>query len=378
MKNNLPLNNHLHIVSFDVPYPPDYGGVTDIFYKIKALHGCGIKIHLHCFNYGRGQKDELNKYCYEVIYYHRNTGWKGVSIKLPYIVNSRKNKKLIQNLLQDNFPVLLEGIHCTYYLFNEKLKNKKVVIRLQNVEFKYYAQLAKNERSVFKKWYFIYESFLLKKYEKKIAGKVLFIPLAENDLKYYEEIFNANRLKYVPPFISNTIIKSKSGIGDFCLYHGNLSVIENEKAAEWIITNIFCQLKIPLFIAGKNPSIHLINLVTKYKNVTLVADPSEEKMEKLILNAQINILPSFNETGIKIKLLNALFTGRFCVVNNAAVIGTLLKNYCYVAETAEEFIDVITELISKPFSTDEIEKRTDLLKHFDNERNAELLMQLIY
>ena len=372
------MSNHLHIVSFDVPYPPDYGGVTDIFYKIKALHGGGIKIHLHCFEYGRGHKDELNKYCHEVIYYPRNTGWKGVSIKLPYIVNSRKNKRLIQNLLMDDYPVLLEGIQCTYYLFTETLKNKKVVVRLQNVEFKYYEQLAKNERSVFKKCYFIYESFLLKKYEKEIAFKALLIPLAENDLKYYEETFKANRLKYVPPFISTTNLKSKSGIGDFCLYQGNLSVIENEKAADWIISKIFCRLKIPLFIAGKNPSTHLINLVKKYKNVTLVANPSEEKMEELVLNAQINILPSFNETGIKIKLLNALFTGRFCVVNNAAVIGTLLNNYCYVAEKPEEFIVVITELISKPFSSDEIDKRKDLLKHFDNERNAEQLMQLIY
>ena len=27
----------LNIVSFDVPYPPDYGGVIDVFYKIKEL-----------------------------------------------------------------------------------------------------------------------------------------------------------------------------------------------------------------------------------------------------------------------------------------------------------------------------------------------------
>ena len=39
----------LNVVSFDIPYPPDYGGVIDIYYKIKALNSAGIKIHLHCF-----------------------------------------------------------------------------------------------------------------------------------------------------------------------------------------------------------------------------------------------------------------------------------------------------------------------------------------
>ena len=29
--------NHLHIISFDVPYPANYGGVIDVFYRVKAL-----------------------------------------------------------------------------------------------------------------------------------------------------------------------------------------------------------------------------------------------------------------------------------------------------------------------------------------------------
>jgi hypothetical protein len=46
-------SKHLHIISFDVPYPANYGGVIDIYYKLKALKKQGIKIHLHCYGYGR-------------------------------------------------------------------------------------------------------------------------------------------------------------------------------------------------------------------------------------------------------------------------------------------------------------------------------------
>ena len=76
------LDKHLHIVCLDIPYPADYGGVFDLFYKITALHKHGIKIHLHCFEYGRGKQDELNKYCEEVNYYKRKAGLKGFSVKV--------------------------------------------------------------------------------------------------------------------------------------------------------------------------------------------------------------------------------------------------------------------------------------------------------
>ena len=55
--------NHLHIVSFSVPFPANYGGVIDVFYKLKALHKAGMKIHLHCYQYDRSEAPELNTYC---------------------------------------------------------------------------------------------------------------------------------------------------------------------------------------------------------------------------------------------------------------------------------------------------------------------------
>ena len=73
-QNKLLLEKHLHIISLDVPYPANYGGVFDLFCKLPVLQAAGVKIHLHCFDNGRGQQPELNKYCEEVFYYQRNTG----------------------------------------------------------------------------------------------------------------------------------------------------------------------------------------------------------------------------------------------------------------------------------------------------------------
>ena len=31
------ITKEIHIITFDIPYPANYGGVIDVFYKIKAL-----------------------------------------------------------------------------------------------------------------------------------------------------------------------------------------------------------------------------------------------------------------------------------------------------------------------------------------------------
>ena len=62
------MEKHLHIVCLNVPYPVDYGGVFDLFYKLPAMQAAGVNIHLHCFDYGRGEQQELNKYCVSVNY----------------------------------------------------------------------------------------------------------------------------------------------------------------------------------------------------------------------------------------------------------------------------------------------------------------------
>ena len=128
------MEKHLHIISLTVPYPVNFGGVFDLFYKIQALHKAGISIHLHCFDYGSGEQPELNKYCCTVNYYSRNEGHKAISSTLPYIVASRKNEELFTNLLQDNYPILMEGIHCTYLLNDDRFKQRKKYVRLHNVE----------------------------------------------------------------------------------------------------------------------------------------------------------------------------------------------------------------------------------------------------
>jgi len=373
------VDKHLHIVCMDVPYPADYGGVVDPFHKIRCLHAAGVKIHLHCFEYGRGARAELDAYCTEVKYYARREGHKGFSHKLPYIVCSRSNGELLENLLRDDHPILLEGVHCSYLLNDPRFGRRRVFLRLHNVEYQYYRQLYYCERSLLKKMYYLHESNLLRQYEKKIADKATILAMVEKDCQQYRQEFGAGDIKLLPVFLPFGEVVSREGTGCFCLYHGNLSVAENEQAVSWLLKQVFQCLDLPLIISGKNPSPRLTRMVEQHPHACLIPNPSDQEIQDLITKAQVNILPSFNCTGIKMKLLNALFNGRYSVVNRDAVEGTGLESSCHIADNTEGMIDLITRLYTRPFTKEDIEERkAQLAGRYNNEKNTLQLMQLIW
>ena len=363
----------------EVPWPVDHGGLFDLFYKLKALYAEGILVHLHCFTKGGRAPKELNAYCASVNYYPRKKNFNSFSFRLPLIVYSRKNDELIRNLEKDDHPVLLEGIHTTYWLNAGRLNNRKVFVRLHNAEFEYYSQLAKMEKGLFKRAYYRHESRLLNGYEKAQATKAGFLAVNRNDADLYRQGFDAKDAHYLPVFLPYSTAEGKEGRGCYCLYHGNLSIIENEKAAEWLLKNVFNESGIPFVIAGRKPSVKLEKLAHLNKHVCLVANPSEIEMNDLIARAHIHVLPSFNNTGVKLKLMNALFNGRHCLVNDAAVSGTGLEAYCHIADDATSFRKRIESLYKLGFTAKEIEDRNELLRNeYCAEKNAKELIRIVW
>ena len=375
------MEKHLHIIDFTVPYPADYGGVIDLFWKLPALQKAGVQIHLHCFNYGRGEQKELNKYCVSVQYYHRNTGVKGFSTSIPYIVSSRKNELLFNNLLQDDYPIFMEGVHSTYLLNDKRFKQRKKFVRIHNVEYDYYNHLAQTASSFVKKMYYLRESKLLKNYEFSMAKKATaFWGVTKKDVDVYRNELGCNNIDFLPLYLPNNWdIQIKEGIGGYCLYQADLSVDANERAAIWLLKEVFSTMELPLVIAGKNPSEKLEQLAHSFNHTCIVANPNEQEMQDMIAKAHINILPSYSNTGIKLKLLNALFNGRHCVVNDATVEGTGLEKLCHIANDATTMQHTIEQLFSQSFSNCEIGMRKELLnKIFNNDNNAAQQVEWIW
>jgi hypothetical protein len=368
----------LHIVSFDIPFPANYGGVIDVFYKIRALHHAGVRIQLHCFEYDRKRAPELENFCTSVHYYLRETGMRANVSYRPYIVASRMAPELIKNLLKDQNPILFEGIHTCGFMSDARLTGRFMIYRESNIEHHYYYHLFKAEKNPGKKIFFLAESIRLLHFQKMLRHASLMLTVSQDDTQYLSSAFPENRVFFLPSFHNNDEVSIKPGRGAYALYQGKLSVPENCVAAEFLINEVWEDSFPELVIAGLNPPAWLTRLGAERTNIRFVHNPSDDQMISLIQEAHLNIMVTFQPTGLKLKLLNALFCGRFCLVNPQMVAGTSLDELCHLASDPAGFKEKISFLFNKDFEEALIKQRAlILMKHYSNQINCKLLLEIL-
>jgi hypothetical protein len=365
-------NNALHIVSFDVPFSPNYGGIIDVYNRAKALKEAGWEIHLHCFEYGRGRDFETSDCATKVYYYNRKISLLDFFSFLPFIVKSRADQALFHNLTQDNHPVLLEGQHTAFFANRLQKAGKKVAIRQHNVEWEYYRQLAQQERSLFKKWFFILESYKLKihLYSLKNIPFVAITPADTNS--FLSEGFDAH---YLPPVISLDTSSVPHSTQYFGLFHGKLSVQENQEAVMRLCAaHKKSPLPFPVKIAGINPSDSLRKKVQE-AGFELIANPSHEAMEALKNTAAIHFLFSAQVSGIKFKLLESLKTRALCIATPALVAGSDLAEFCSVWNEETQLSDFIAAQ-DHPTNEELTNRWKTIANRFHPTKTTELIAEL--
>jgi hypothetical protein len=350
--------------------------VIDVFYKVKALKELGVEIHLHCFHYGRGESEMLNSICKSVNYYDRQMSNKFLFSSEPFIIASRRSEELLKNISKDDAPVLFEGLHCCAYLSSTELKKKKKLVRTHNIEHDYYRGLADVEPKMMKRMYFRREAKKLERFEKNLSLADAVLAISPADATSLSARYK--NVHHVMAFHPYENVTSQIGSGKFALYHGNLEVGENNQAALFLVNEVFNNRDLQLVIAGNNPSDELKKAIVGKRNIILKANIPTAEIDDLIANAHVNILPTFQATGIKLKLLAALFLGRFCLVNSPMVANTGVESLCVIGETAPAMISQLNNCFAKEFTQEEIEKRKILLaEKFSNRRNAEKIVGLI-
>jgi len=369
----------LHIISFDIPFPANYGGVIDVYYKIRALFRAGANIHLHCFEYRRAPAVELNQFCSSVHYYRRKTGFTANFSLKPYIVVSRISEELVNNLLNDDYPILFEGLHTCGIMSDPRLKGRFLIYRESNIEHQYYRHLFSAEKNPLKKLYFLAESLRLKYFQKILDHASVMLVVSRDDAGYLSARFPAKKVVYLPSFHRDDEVAILPGQGTYALYQGKLSVPENSIAVEFLINSVWEDTFPELIIAGLDPPEWLNKLAAKHGNIRLVQNPSDDEMYRLIREAQVNVMVTFQPTGLKLKLLNALFTGRFCLVNSGMVAGTSLDEICHIADSPQELKSELQRLFPLEFTFFDIVKRESLLQeYYSNQKNCKLLEEVLH
>lgn len=351
---------HLHIVSFNVPWPADYGGVIDVFARIKALHEAGVKIHLHCYTYGREPANQLLPLCQEVHYYRRATGWLSQLQPRPYIVASRQSQRLLERLRHDDYPILLEGLHNGYLLEKIADGKRRIFVRAHNVEHDYYLSLAQSAGKGWERCFYAIEALKLRRYEQVLKKATAVLAISSADADHFRQM-GCRQVVVLPPNHDHSKVTSLPGQGKFILYHGNLSVPENIRAVTLLSEAVMQHCDIPFIVAGHAPDATLRHILSPLNHVQLIADPDDETMHRLIRDAHINLLVTEQATGVKLKLVNALYEGRHCIVNAKMVAGTNLAPLCHLADTPQQLLHTTLHLMETPFTQHDVDTRTQAL-----------------
>lgn len=366
----------LHIVSFDIPYPPVYGGIIDVFYKIKALHELGISIHLHTYIYRKEEQPELEKYCEKVHYYKRSDDFLSLFSSKPFIVKSRSNKELVKNLLTHRFPILFEGLHTTNPLSTHKFNDQKTYIRTHNIEHLYFDGLSKSSTNIPNKIYFKSEAIKLKNYEK-ILNKVNGIfTISPEEHSYFSNHYKPLST-YIPVFHENENINRLSTSIKQVLYHGDIRISDNTKAAIFLI-NIYKNTDIQLIISSGTKNKKVNSVIENYSNCNFIHLDNQDKLLKLLKESHINVLPTFQKTGIKLKLINALYKGKFIIANNEMVEDTGLEKLCEIANNKSEFLEKTQKLFDTEFTEKDRIERSEKMIDFNTKKSAEKLVKIIF
>ena len=143
------------------------------------------------------------------------------------------------------------------------------------------------------------------------------------------------------------------------------------------LVNVFAKVPgYPLIIASGDGEDFARRAIGGNANIRYVKIDSQAHLDELLANAHLNVMLSFQESGTKLKLVNALYRSRFCVINANMVDDPSLRSLCTMAETEQEFITAVNML--KTTFYEDHERRQMLLSHLLNDaENATKIKQLL-
>jgi hypothetical protein len=360
----------LNIVSGNLPCPNTLGDGQQTYWLLEALSAAGIEIHLYTFTESDSTTDansdtkigaELSKMCSSVKTYPINQGHRNFSISAPYATGKFQNQQLLKDLSSDQHPILIEGMGPCGLALSSALDHRKIWVRLLTFAPRYFSYLQERSNAPLKKLFYQREAILSNKILKQINQRVSWIVTSVADKQNLDNLFLGGDIEILAPFTPlNRSITSKTGLGNYCLFQGNLSDAATHKTASWLLTHVFHNLKVPFVITGNNPSPTLVTLAHSQPHTCIVGNPSGTERQDMIEKAQIIIQPSFIKQGADEALLEGIKKGRHCLTNTKTTSSTLGACY-HQGSSANAFQEIIIQLYHHPFSEQEIETRKQLI-----------------
>jgi hypothetical protein len=245
---------------------------------------------------------------------------------------------------------------------------------LHNIEHQYYRNLGTLEKDPIKKLRYRIEALRLKWFEKNLDYADHLFPISKKDYGYFNK--NYNNVTYLPVFQSKSEILVSNG-GTYCLFHGDLRLSDNIRSALFLIDFFSDYQSYPLVIASSFQNEVISRALAKHEHIRFKQIHSLKDLELLIQNAGSHILMSFQSSGIKLKLLNALFSNLHVIVNKFVVDGSGLEDHCHIFKDKASLLELIQGYNGETLSAQELASRTAALEQFNTTKSVEKILEFL-
>ena len=387
------MENSIHLVCFDLPFFPFYGGTEDLDTKIRNLLDLDIKVHIHVFVWPRKLNTmrfpEWHNRVASLRCYLRR--WMvGPYDARPWALISRTSSELIHNLASEPGPILVEGWQCADLLRAPALKNRAIWIRSHNIESNYYRMQAESARGwAYKAHYrleswrwILYEGLLPQRLRQRQNAGILSICPSEtskwSSLKlpaHYVPAFVNLSPNVQPPNEESSVLPMQA---PYALYHGRLDIAENIRAVRFLLNKAAIPKQVPLVIAGSRIPNSLRKPIGLQKDCHLVDTPSPSEMQRWIQHAAVHCIPCYGMAGLRLKIIHAMMGDGHVLVSREGVQGMPWAAWLTVVQSEHDWEDQVQKALEKPLQADEVAARHAwVLQHFDQRANALKILDLM-
>lgn len=255
-------------------------------------------------------------------------------------------RKLSENNKYD--VIFLEWTHMVLHIKAVKRLFPSAKIIASEVDVAYQGVFRKcyNEKSLIKKSYKKKCAVNAKKREidALMCADSIFVQSDKDMSLLTQEGISENKINIMVPFYHEIKGERKKTLSKNLIFWGQMSRMENEDAAIWFIQNVMpkiSDLNCRFVVAGASPSDRLLRMQTDNVIVTgFVKD-----LSSLFYEADLFVCPLRFGAGIKVKVIEAMYTGIPVLTTEVGIEGIpCVNNRDYIlCNDAEAYIKVIRE-----------------------------------
>lgn len=369
----------------------------------KALHHLGCEISMLAMNTSK-HKANVDRQPEELSYYSEIQtvevdnqiraidAFKNLftddSYHISRFVSEEFQEKLIELLSRKTFDIIqLETLYLAPYLpIIRQYSKAMIAMRAHNVEHEIWERISAKSGFLPKKWYLRYLTNKLKRFEMDQLNEYDFlVAISERDLNQFKKLGYQNGAIASPVGIeAHHFSKLPQGRRQekalSLFFIGSLDWMPNLDGLQWFMENVWAKTKslpdsLTLHIAGRNtPDWMREKWTDRVRIHGEIADAHQ-----YIRDHDVMIVPLFSGSGMRVKILEGMALGKMVITTSLGLEGIPAEHgkHVWVADTEEEFLDAIQQVIANKSIVAEIGEnaRQFVLENFDALEIAQRLLE---